>query len=178
MRILYLHPRAWSGEYPMLKKLRQLGHEVCVLEERRRQDANKPALTDDFSEAGDGIRTCLHDPHRGWAKLLTWPLDRSFKRAFDGRNLAHRMWVVARAAWHFRPDVVVCTDGFTYAIPAAFLRRLGLLHAPLMAGYIGGDLLDCPEADVGKRRTPLVNWLIRTSLPGVDLMRPLCDEFL
>src|SRR3990172_12661133 len=34
MKILYLHPRSWTGEYVILQALRDLGHEVCVLEER------------------------------------------------------------------------------------------------------------------------------------------------
>ena len=176
MKILYLHPKAWSGEYPILKKFRELGHDVCVLEELRGKDAGKPGLTEDFAEAGDGMPTFWYDPKRGWEKLLTWPLDRVFKRAFEGRNLVHRMWIIARAARHFRPDVVACTDGFTYAIPASFLRRLGILKQPLFASYIGGDILDCPEVGVGKRRTPMVSWLIRTSVRGVDILRPLCDS--
>jgi glycosyltransferase involved in cell wall biosynthesis len=44
----------------------------------------------------------------------------------------------------------------------------------LLASYIGGDILDCPEWGVGKRRTRMVSWLIRNSLPGIDVMRALC----
>jgi glycosyltransferase involved in cell wall biosynthesis len=176
MRILYLHPRAWSGEYPILKTLKQRGHQVCVLEEQREESRVARIFTGDFLESGDGIATFWYDPHQGFEKLLTWPADRLFKRAFSGRNLAHRMWIVAAAVRHFQPDVVVCTDGFTYALPAAYLKRLGLLPARLLVSYIGGDILDCPEAGVGRRRTPLVDWMIRSSLAGIDVMRPLCDS--
>jgi glycosyltransferase involved in cell wall biosynthesis len=176
MKILYLHPRAWTGEYPMLVKLRQLGHEVCVLEELRKSDLASVGLADSFLNKGDGIETLWYNPHRERAKLLSWPVDRIFKSAFDGRNLGHRMLIIRRAALLFCPDVIVCTDGFTYAIPAAFLRRLTLISSPLVVSYIGGDILDCPEVGVGKRRTPMVDWLIRNSLAGIDRMRPLCDS--
>lgn len=174
MRLLYLHPKAWSGEYAMLKKLRELGHQVCVLEEARNEDAAARQIRADFLEAGDGIATLWYNPRRGWEKILTWPADRIFKRAFDGRNLAHRMWLIRAAVVHFQPDAVLCADGFTYAIPAAFLKRFGLLKRPLLASYIGGDILDCPEAEVGKHRTPMVTWLIRNSLPGIDVLRSTC----
>lgn len=176
MKILYLHPRAWTGEYPILVKLRQLGHEICVLEELRTSDNFDVGLSIDFLYSGDGISACWYNPRRGLEKLLSWPIDRLFKRPFDGRNLGHRMLTIRRAAKLFNPDVIVCTDGFTYAIPAAFLRRLGLLAAPLVVSYIGGDILDCPAVGVGKRRTPMVNWLIRNSLPSIDRMRPLCSS--
>ncbi len=174
MTLLYLHPKAWSGEYAILKKFRELGHEICVLEEAREEGAPARRVCADFLEPGDGIATLWYNPHRGWEKLLTWPADQVFKRAFDGRNLAHRMWVIHEAVRRFRPDAIVCTDGFTYAIPAAFLKRLHMLRAPLLATYIGGDILDCPEALVGKRRTPMVNWLIRNSIAGIDTLRPVC----
>lgn len=174
MRLLYLHPKAWSGEYAMLKKWRELGQEVCVLEEARSGNAPRREIRGDFLEPGDGIATLWYNPRRGLEKMLTWPADRIFKPAFEGRNLAHRMWVIREATRQFRPDVVLCTDGFTYAIPAAFLKRLGVLSTPLIASYIGGDILDCPEAGVGKRRTAMVSWLIRNSLPGIDTLRPLC----
>ena len=53
MKILYLHPQSWSGKYGMLTKLKNLGHDVCVLEEWRgaRDDvASRPArrFTPDF----------------------------------------------------------------------------------------------------------------------------------
>lgn len=173
MKILYLHPNAWTGEYPILGALRERGATVCVLEEKRGVGAGLVA-SDHFRTPGDGIATLWHDPGRGAMRLATWPLDRVFRRAFDSRNLAHRMSVIRAAVARIRPDVLACTDGFSYAIPAAFLRRLGLLDVPVMASYIGGDILDCPEAAVGKRRTPMVNWLIRSALQGVDAMRPLC----
>jgi len=176
MRILYLHPNAWTGEYPMLIRLRQLGHEVCALEERRGLQGGKRERADHFRAPGDGIRTLWYDPARGWERLPTWPLDRVFRRAFEGRNLVHRMWVVSEAVREFAPEAVICSDGFTYAIPAALLRRLGLLPARLVVSYIGGDILDCPEANVGKRRTPMVSWLIRNSLKGIDVMRPVCES--
>ena len=174
MKLLFLHPRGWSGEYVILKKFRQLGLEICVLEEARDKRSATRYLTADFLESGDGIATLWYNPRRGLEKILTWPVDRIFKAAFDGRNLAHRMWLIRAAVVHFQPDAVLCTDGFSYAIPAAFLRRVGLLNRPLLASYIGGDILDCAEAEVGKRRTPMVSWLIRNSLPGIDVLRPLC----
>lgn len=176
MRILYLHPRAWSGEYPILKALRDRGHQLFALEEWRGERRQAKFFTEDFLEAGDGITTFWYDPHRGWEKALTWAADRFFKRAFSGRNLVHRMWVIRAAVKHFRPDVVACTEGFAYALPAAYLKRLGLLPARLLASYIGGDIVDCPQANYGRRRTPLVNWMIRASLPGIDVFRPLCDS--
>lgn len=185
MKILYLHPGSWIGEYGILTKLKSLGHDICVLEERRHNEEGKEGeprprrareYTADFLNAGDGITTFWYDPHRGAEKLLTWPIDRFFKKSFEGRNLAHRMWVIAAAVRRFRPDIVVCSDGFTYAIPTAFLKRLGLLKQRLVVSYIGGDILDCPEYGVGKRRTPLISWLIQNSLPGIDVMRPLCDS--
>lgn len=176
MRLLYLHPNAWTGEYPILRELRRRGLQVCVLEERRAPSSVGRWREDHFRDPGDGIDTLWYDPRRGAARLLTWPLDRVFRRNFDGRNLVHRMWVVAEAVRRFRPDVVVCTDGFTYAIPAAFLRRLGWLRVPLVVSYIGGDILDCPEADYGRRRTRMTDWLIRASLTGIDAMRPVCDS--
>jgi len=171
MKILFLHPKAWIGEYAILKKLGELGHEVCVLEERRDGSISKPLQTKDFLEPGDGIATFWYDPKRGWEKLLTWPFDRIFKKSFEGRNLAHRMWIIRRVLRHFQPDIAICTDGFTYAIPAALLRRMGLFPIPLLASYIGGDILDCASASYGKRRTPLVTWLIRQGINQADGLR-------
>jgi glycosyltransferase involved in cell wall biosynthesis len=174
MRILYLHPNAWIGEYAMLVKLGELGHQVFVLEEKRGlEQGSKRQLAGYFKSATDGITTLWYDPRRGWERLVTWIPDRIFRRAFDGRNLVHRMWVIAEALRRFSPDAIVCSDGFTYAISAAFLKRLGLLRARLIVSYIGGDILDCPEADVGRRRTPMTDWLIRKSLPGIDTLRPV-----
>ena len=122
------------------------------------------------------LQRCGTTSRRGIEKILTWPFDRIFRRAFDGRNLVHRMWVIAAALRYFSPDVIVCSDGFSYAIPVAFLKRLGLVRTRLVVSYIGGDILDCPQYGVGKRRTPMVSWLIRNSLPGIDSMRALCDS--
>lgn len=134
-----------------------------------------------FRQSDDRIHTFWHDPARGFARLITWPIDKFFKRSFNGRNLAHRMWVTWLAVRYFKPDVVVCSDGFSYAIPAALLKRFGFLHKPLVVSYIGGDILDCPEADVGKRRTPLVTYLIRQPIQHADTLRavsPLIREAL
>lgn len=173
MKILYLHPRSWSGEYAMLRELGRRGETVCVLEEKRGLAGGARVMADHFETPGDGIGTLWYDPRRGAARLLTWPFDRFFRRAFDGRRLVYRMWVIRAALARFRPDVVVCSDGFSYAIPAALLKRLGLMRERLVVTYIGGDILDCPQADVGKRRTPTVSWLIRTSLNGIDALRPV-----
>ena len=75
MRILYLHPRAWTGEYPVLLRLRDRGHQVCVLEEDRRMPAAR-RITDDFEQAGDRITTFLYNPRRGAERMLTWLADR------------------------------------------------------------------------------------------------------
>jgi glycosyltransferase involved in cell wall biosynthesis len=174
MRVLYLHPKAWIGEYAMLEALRGLGHEVCALEEKRGLEQGSRHLAPFYRDPGDGIATLWYDPRRGLERLLTWIPDRVFRRAFEGRNLVHRMWVVRAAVRRFEPDAVVCSDGFTFAIPAAFLKRLGLLRVRLVVNYIGGDIMDCPEYGYGKRRTAMVSWLIRSSLRGIDALRPLC----
>lgn len=174
MRVLYLHPKAWIGEYAMLEELRARGHEVCALEEKRGLEQGARHWAPFYRDPGDGISTLWYDPRRGLERLLTWVPDRLFRRAFEGRNLAHRMWVIRAAVRRFEPNAVVCSDGFTYAIPAAFLKRLGLLRARLVVNYIGGDIMDCPEYGYGKRRTPMVSWMIRSSLQGIDAMRPLC----
>ena len=173
MRILYLHPNSWTGEKPILTALRELGQEVCVLEERRGLASHPWMKSDHFAQPGDGIDTCWHDPGRGREKLLTWPLDRMFKRGFEGRNLVHRMWMVLRAVKYFRPDVIICSDGFTFALPASFLRQLGLVRAPLVVSYIGGDILHCPQADVGRDRAGLTGRLIARSYRGIDIFRPV-----
>ena len=88
MRILYLHPNAWTGEYAVLSELVRQGHMVCVLEEKRKLGATR-ALSANFRDTDDRIATLWYDPRRGMEKLLTWPADRWFKMDFDGRNLAH-----------------------------------------------------------------------------------------
>ena len=172
MKILYLHPRAWTGEYPVLVALRERGHELCVLEENRRLPVARQ-LTSDFEQPGDRIATLWFNPRRGAERLLTLPWDRYHRRAFEGRNLAHRAWLVAAAARLFKPDVIVASDGFSYAVPAAWLRQRGKLTPPLVVSYIGGDILDFPAAHVGKRRTPPVTRLIRSVIAAADLLRPV-----
>jgi len=174
MRVLYLHPKAWIGEYAMLGELRRRGFEICALEEQRGLAQGARHLASFYRNQDDGIPTLWYDPRRGPERLLTWIPDRVFRRAFEGRNLVHRMWVILAAVRRFRPDAIVCSDGFTYAISAAFLKRLGLLRARLVVNYIGGDIIDCHQYDYGKKRTPMVSWLIRTSLRGIDVMRALC----
>jgi glycosyltransferase involved in cell wall biosynthesis len=173
VKILYLHPKSWGGEYAMLLRLRDLGHSVCALEEQRNLPQGARWLSAYFREPGDRIATLWYDPRRGAEKLATWLFDRVFRRAFDGRNLVHRMWIILAALRKFRPDVVICSDGFTYAIPASFLKRLGLVRTRMIVGYIGGDILDCPEAAYGKRRTWLTDLLIKTSIQAPEVLRPV-----
>jgi glycosyltransferase involved in cell wall biosynthesis len=172
MKILYLHPRSWTGEYSILVRLRCMGHEVCVLEEDRRLNCAR-RMSVDFEQADDSIATFWYNPARGLERLLTWPEDRRHRRAFDGRNLGHRTRIIAAAVKHFRPDVVIASDGFSYAVPAARLRRSGVMRMPLIVSYIGSDILDCPEAEVGRRRTPGVTRLIRETIAAADLLRPV-----
>ena len=136
----------------MLRELTRQGHEVCVLEEKRGLGTAR-RHADYFREPGDGMATLWFDPSRGLEKLLTWPVDRWFKRDFEGRNLAHRMWMIRAALRHFRPQAVISSEGFGYGVPAALLKTLGALPVPFMNDYIGGDILDDAEAEVGKRRT-------------------------
>lgn len=176
MRILFLHPLGWSGEYAILAEFRRRGYEVCVLEERRDGMHGKRLSAEHFLEAGDGMRTLWYHPGRGLERVLTFPVDRYFRKTFDGRNLGHRMWVIREAVNTFAPDVVYCTDGFSFAVPAALLKRLGLLPAPLVASYIGGDILDCSHMGYGRRRTPQLDWLMQTSIRHIDKLRALCDS--
>ena len=173
MRILYLHPKSWTGESSLFPALRALGHEVCVLEEKRSLAPGRWVEADYFDTPGDGITTCWYDPGRGWEKLLTWPFDRYFKRGFEGRNLVHRMWVVERAVNHLHPDVIICSDGFTFALPASFLKQLDIVRAPLVVSYIGGDILDCPHAEIGRSRQGMTGQLIARSYRGIDVLRPV-----
>lgn len=173
MRILYVHPKAWTGEYPILRKLRELGHEVCVLEEQRGLPAGARWYSDHFLQPGDGIPTFWYDPRRGIEKLLTLPIDRLLKPAFNGRNLGHRMRIIRCALRRFRPDVVICSDGFSYAIPAGLLNALGLFKPKLIASYIGGDVLEIPRAGQRSRWSGLGGWLLRRSFHNVDVLRPV-----
>jgi glycosyltransferase involved in cell wall biosynthesis len=173
MKILYLHPNAWGGEYAMLRRLQTMGHQLCVLEEQRDLPQGARWWSEYFHQPGDGIATFWYDPRRGPEKALTWAFDRVFRSAFEGRNLAHRMWIIRAALRRFDPDVVICSDGFSYAIPASFLKRTGFLPKRLVVGYIGGDILDCPQAAYGKRRTWLTDRLIKLSLAAPDVLRPV-----
>jgi len=172
MNILYLHPRAWTGEYPMLVALQRLGHTVAVLEELKATDRKLPGLAADFLEPGDSIATLWYAPREGFEKVLTWAVDRLFKRAFDGRNLGHQMWQIRRACRYFSPDIVLSAEGFSYGIPAALLRKLKIIDIPVALNYIGGDILNSPEAAVGKRRSPLTAFLIHCGIAGADALRP------
>jgi len=176
MRILFLHPYGWRGEYPMLVEFRRRGHEVCVLEERRTGMKGKRMLRQHLRDLDDDIHTLWYHPGRGAERVLTFPIDRYFRKTFDGRNVGHRMWVIREAVRHFAPDVVYCTDGFSYAVPAALLKRFGLLSVPLVASYIGGDILDCSHMGYGRKRTPELDWLMRTSIRHVDALRSLCGS--
>ena len=176
MRILFLHPLGWGGEYPILVEFRRRGYEVCVLEERREGMSGKRMYAEHFLEPGDGMRTLWYHPGRGVERVLTLPVDRFFRNTFDGRNLGHRMWVIREAVRTFAPDAVYCTDGFSYAVPAGLLKGSGLLHTPLVASYIGGDILDCSHMGYGRRRTPQLDWLMRTSIRHIDALRALCDS--
>ena len=176
MRILFLHPLGWGGEYPILVEFQRRGYEVCALEERRDGMKGARLLADHFREPGDGIRTLWYHPGRGAERVLTFAIDRYFRKTFDGRNLGHRMWVIREAVRSFAPDLVYCTDGFSYAVPAGLLKHFGLLHTPLVASYIGGDILDCSHMGYGRRRTPQLDWLMRTSIRHVDGLRALCDS--
>lgn len=172
MKILYVHPRAWSGEYSLLKMLARQGHQVSVLEYDRKL-ARTRQLTFDFLEQGDGIATLWYNPRRGIERLLTWPMDFFFKRVGYRGNLGHRMWLILAAARRFKPDALICSEGFGYGVAASMLKRLGLLKPPLVVGFLGGDLLDCLEADVGVRRNKYTLWLFRQVHAGADILRPL-----
>ncbi len=126
-----------------------------------------------FETPDDRIASCWYDPGRGWEKLVTWPLDRIFRRGFEGRNLVHRMWMILRAVRRMDPDVIICSDGFTFALPASFLRQLRLLEVPVVSSYIGGDILDCPHAEIGRSRKGMTGWLITRSYKGIQVLRPV-----
>lgn len=172
MKILYLHPRAWSGEYPLLKVLRERGHQICVLEYERKLGKNR-ILSPDFLEKGDGLNTFWYAPQYGLERIITWPVDFFFKRVGYRGNLGHRMWLILAAARHFKPDVVICSEGFGYGVAASLLKRWGLLKSKLIVGFIGGDIMDCPDADYGTRRNFYTNWLLRQTHFGADILRPV-----
>jgi glycosyltransferase involved in cell wall biosynthesis len=168
-----LHPKSWTGEYTLLVELTRLGHDIVVLEERR---GKKREFSDHYLKLGDRIQTLWYDPAKGWLRLLTWLADRVFRDAFEGRNLVHRMLVIAEAENLFKPDVTVASDGFSYAIPAGIGKRLGLIKTRLVVSYIGADILDNEEASVGHRRNALVNFLLRASFKGINVLRPLSPK--
>jgi glycosyltransferase involved in cell wall biosynthesis len=172
MKILYLHPKSWIGEYELIKYFFSLGHSVCVLEEDRKISPSYCRRTY-FLEQGDQIPTLWYNPGKGAVKALTFGVDKFFKNNFNGRNLGHRIWVVNKAIRLFKPEVVVCSDGFSYGIPAAFLKRLNHFAARLILSYIGGDIMDLPLAQYGKRRTKITDWLIKQSLKGDAYFRPV-----
>jgi glycosyltransferase involved in cell wall biosynthesis len=171
MKLLFLHPRSFTGDVIMLRALQERGHVVCALEEDRSINTARK-FTDFLDVPDDGIATLRYHPGRGVEKILTWPLDKFYKPHFDGRNLGHRVWMIRAAVRHFKPDALVCGDGFTYAIPAAFAKRWGLIATPLAVNYIGGDILQASEVAVGKKRTARMDALLKTSYVHVDLMRP------
>lgn len=172
MRILWCHPNAWSGEYKMMRYLATQGHDVCVLQENRKLGPTR-ARRDHFREPGDRIRTLWYNPARGIEKLLTFPVDRIIRRSPYRGNIGHRMWMIRTAARHFQPDVVYCSEGFSYGVAAAVLRKLGGLPAPLVVQFIGGDLMDEPAADYGVRRTPVSHWLLRQVMTHATLLKPV-----
>lgn len=171
-RVLYLHPRSWTGDRFLLSGLQAMGFEVCVLEENRQHLLRRSDQTTDYM-AQDGIPTLWYHPQKHWAKYLFAPFDMLLKRGFDGRALLHRMAMILYAVKRFKPDLIYCGDGFTYALPSGLLRRLKLLHIPVIAQCIGGDVLDVPEAEVGKRRQGLTYTLMRSALPYLDRVRAI-----
>ncbi|RCS58305.1 glycosyltransferase family 4 protein [Parvibium lacunae] len=179
-RLLFLHPRSWTGDIYSLQALQEQGFEVCVLEEDRKSARGRYHHTPNFEQI-EGIPTLWYHPKRHWARWLCWPLDVFLKRGFDGRSLLHRMLTILYATHHFKPDIIYCGDAFTYALPAGLLRRFGWLKTPVMAQAIGGDVLDVPEAEVGKRRTGIAFKLMQWGLPYLDRFRaisPLIQDTL
>ncbi len=151
-----------------------MGHSVYVLEQDKNLREFHCVLRDFFKEEGDGIQTLWYNSHREWRKILTWPLDVLTKEKFKGRNLFHTMAVIRNALRIFRDaDVVICSDGYSYAVPAGLLKRFGLFHKPLVVSFIGGDILDIPEADCGQRRTRFNNRMFQLVYKHADILRPV-----
>lgn len=151
-----------------------MGHSVYVLEQDKNLKEFHCVLGNFFKEEGDGINTLWYNSHREWRKILTWPLDMLTKEKFKGRNLFHTMAVIRNALRIFRDaDVVICSDGYSYAVPAGLLKRFGLLHKPLIVSFIGGDILDLPEADYGQRRTCFNNRMFQLVYKHADILRPV-----
>lgn len=156
----------------MLAWLARAGEEICVLQSDRNM-AGARRLQDHFQVAGDGIQTLWYNPARGIEKVLTLPLDRLIRRSPYRGNFGHRMWMIAAAVRHFKPDVVYSSQGLGYGAPAALLKRLGLLKPPLLVQSIGGDFMDEPAAEYGTRRTLASLWLFRQVLEQATLMKPV-----
>lgn len=173
MNILYLHPNSWN-EYPILKNFCEMGHHVYVLEQSKKVKSFTLVLRDYFEERGDGIRTLWFNSHREWRKVLTFPFDRMIRNKFDGRNFFHYMAVIRRAVNFFDDaDVIICSDGYSFASPAAVLKMLHLVKKPLVVSFIGGDILDRPEAEYGRRRTFFNNYLFKTVYKYSEVLRPV-----
>lgn len=156
----------------MMRHLASQGHRICVLQSNRKLGVAR-VLTNHFRDANDGIETLWYNPSKGIEKLLTFPLDRVVRRSSYRGNLGHRMWMVRAAARHFQPDVVFCSEGFGYGVAAALLKRFGGLPYPLVVQFIGGDLMDEPEAGVGVRRTPLSTWLLKQVINSATCLKPV-----
>lgn len=156
----------------MLAYLARQGHEICVLQEDRKYPKTRE-VRDFFRVPGDGIQTLWYNPARGVEKLLTFPVDRLVRRSPYRGNLGHRMWMIRVAAKQFRPDVVYCSEGFGYGVPAALLKRLGLLKPALVVQSIGGDFCDEVAADYGTRRTRVSRWLLNQVLRHSTVLKPV-----
>ena len=190
MKILFCHPKAWGDEYLMAQQLARRGHQVCVLQEDRQLDGARFAhgwwqklrsalrlhaarkLSPDF-RPGDGLQTLWFNPASGLEKLLTLPLDRLVRRSPYRGNIGHRMWLIHAALQQFQPDVVIACDGFTYGAPAALLKRFKRMQCALVVQFIGGDLVDAPEAEYGVRRTPTSRWLFQQIRRYATLLKPV-----
>lgn len=174
MKILYLHPNSWTGEYSILVQFVKMGHEVYVLEQDKRLPDFRCVLHDFFREKNDGIRTLWYNAHREWRKALTMPLDLVTRDRFNGRNLVHIMAIIRHSLGVFKDaDVVVCSDGYSYAVPACVLKKLGLFDRPLVVSFIGGDILDFPELNVGQRRTRFTETMFKVVYSQADILRPV-----
>ncbi|MBW1740960.1 MAG: glycosyltransferase [Deltaproteobacteria bacterium] len=174
MKILYLHPDSWTGEYSILVQFIKMGHCVYVLEQDKNLRKFHCVLMDFFKQKGDRIKTLWYNAHREWKKAITWPLDLITKNKFKGRNLFHVMAVIKHALRVFQDaDVVICADGYSYAVPACLLKRWKLFNKPLVVSFIGGDILDLPDVHVGQRRTSFNNKMFQLVYKHADILRPV-----
>jgi hypothetical protein len=172
MKILYLHPRAWIGEYrdagpPAPPRPRSLraggGFATC-----RRPVAS----TTDFEKPGDGIPTFWYNP-RAAANAADLAARSLLSQGVRGPQPGPPHVGDRRAARHFRPDVIVASDGFSYAVPAAFLRRFGMLGRRWWPATSAATFSTVPEAAYGRRRTPATDRLIRDVVRQADRLRPV-----